>query len=130
MQLIRNAIQTPDGTILESFSRHDYKDYTDANGKTYMVDGGLDYVRRSAHGDEIDLCLHDDSPHEVQRSILKWGTRGINQDQPLKFVTIAEMDTAHIEAVIKFNVSPAHKACMLEELQRRLIDTEAYNGQV
>ena len=130
MQLIRNAIQTPDGTILESTHRHDYKHYTDANGKTYMVDGGLDYVRRSAHGDEIDLCLHDDAPHEVQRNILKWGTYGINQDQRLKYVTIAEMDTAHIEAVVKLNVNPILKACMFEELLRRLIDTEAYNGQV
>jgi hypothetical protein len=118
--LIRNAIQTPDGTILESTYRHDYKSYTDANGKNYMVDGGLDYVRRSANGDEIDLCIYDDAPHAIQASILKWGTYGINQDQPLKYVTIAEMDTAHIEAVLELNVNPTLKACMVEELQRRL----------
>ena len=130
MQLIRNAIQTPDGTILESSHRHDYKSYTDANGKTYMVDGGLDYVRCSVHADQVSLALYNDAPHEVQRNILKWGTYGINQDQPLKYVTIAEMDTAHIEAVVKLNVSPVLKACMFEELLRRLIDNEAYNGQV
>ena len=127
MNLIRNAIQTPDGTILESTHRHDYRSYEDANGKTYMVDGGLDYVRSSVHHDQVSLAVYNDAPHEVQRNILKWGTYGINGDQPLKFVTIAEMDTAHIEAVVKLNLSPVLKACMIEELQRRLIDTEAYN---
>ena len=52
-------------------------------------------------------------------SVLKWGTYGINGDQPLKYVTIAEMDTAHIEAVLKLNVNPVHKVCMVEELKRR-----------
>ena len=41
--IIRNAIQTQDGTVLQSFSGHDYKTHVDANGKTYMVDGGLEY---------------------------------------------------------------------------------------
>ena len=76
MRLIRNALQTPDGTILESTHRHDYKEYTDANGKYYMVDGGLDYVRRTVHTDQINLCEYDDAPHERQRNILKWGTYG------------------------------------------------------
>jgi len=40
MNLIANALRTPDGTVLESKSRHDYKEYIDANGKTYMIDGG------------------------------------------------------------------------------------------
>ena len=125
-KLIRNAMQTPDGTIIESTHRHDYKTYTDANGKTYMVDGGLDYVRRSIHDDQIDLCLYDDAPHVIQSSILKWGTYGINGDQPLKYVSVAEMDTAHIEAVLELNVNPTLKACMIEELQRRLVDDVAY----
>jgi len=118
-ELIRNAIKTPDGTILESKHRHDYKVYTDANGKEYMVDGGLAYVRRSANGDEIDLCLYDDEPHMVQCQILKWGSRGINGDQPMRWIAIADMDTAHIEAVLKLNVNPTHKACMQHELSLR-----------
>jgi hypothetical protein len=87
-----------------------------------MVDGGLEYVRRSAHGDEVDLCLYDDAPHIIQASVLEWGTYGINGDQPLKYVTIAEMDTAHLEAVLKLNVNPTHKACMQHELLLRGVE--------
>jgi len=121
--LIRNAIQTPDGTILESTHRHDYKTYKDANGLTYMVDGGLDYCRRNRHDSEpyIEMSLYDDEPHTAQRHIVKWGTYGINGDQPLKYVSVAEMDTAHIEAVLK-NVSfiaSVIKAVMIKELEQR-----------
>jgi len=119
--LIINSLQTPDGTILKSTHRHDYNTYTDANGKTYMVDGGLDYVRRSNNGDEIDLCLYDDEDHEVQRQVLKWGTYGINGDQPLTYLCIADMDTSHIAAVTTTirNVLPAIMRCMKTELVYR-----------
>lgn len=53
MKLIRNRLQTPDGKILESVHRHDYVSHRDDNGKLYFLDGGLDYARCSAHGDEI-----------------------------------------------------------------------------
>jgi len=121
MRLIRNALQTPDGTIIESKHRHDYVTYTDANGKEYMVDGGLEYLRRSIHDDQIDMSLYDDESHEVQRKITKWGSYGINGDQPLKFKTVAEMDTGHLEAVVKLaGVHPVIKACMQVELEARL----------
>ena len=37
--LVYNAIRTPDGTVIESMHRHDYKAYLDKNGKEYMVMG-------------------------------------------------------------------------------------------
>ena len=118
--LIRNAMQTPDGTILESTHRHDYKTHTDANGKEYMVDGGLDYLRRSIHDDQIDLSEYDDAPHERQREVLTWGTYGINGDQPLQYKTIAEMETGHLEAVVKMTgICPRRRKCMQKELELR-----------
>jgi len=120
MQLIRNALQTPDGTIIESTHRHDYVTYTDANGKEYMVDGGLDYLRRSIHDDQIDLSEYDDAPHERQRELLTWGTYGIKGDQPLQYKTIAEMETGHLEAVIKMvGICPRRRKCMQKELELR-----------
>ena len=120
MHLIRNAIQTPDGTILESRHRHDFKSYTDDNGKTYMVDGGLDYIRCSVHSDQTDLFEYSNEPHERQRQVLTWGTYGINGDQPLQHKPIAEMTTDHIGNVLNLkNVKSVIKDCMKEELRYR-----------
>lgn len=120
VKLIRNAIQTPDGTIIESTHRHDYVTHTDANGKEYMVDGGLSYIRRSANGDEIDMSLYNDQPHEVQRDVLTWGTYGIDGNQPLQYITIADMDTGHLEAVVEMGgVCPVRRKCMQKELEFR-----------
>ena len=120
MQLIRNAIQTPDGTILESKHRHDYRSYTDANGKTYMIDGGLDYVRTTVHADQISLALYDDAPHEVQAQHLTWGTYGIRGDQPRRDICIADMETAHLEAVLReCYPNELLKNCMTKELETR-----------
>jgi len=120
-RLIRNSIITPDGTVLQSKSRHDYVTYTDKNGKEYMVDGGLDYCRCSAHGDEINNCLYDDESHEVQREVLKWGTYGKSGTEPLRVVKIGDMETDHIQACLQNipGMHPVLKNCMKKELLYR-----------
>jgi len=62
IKLTRNAIQTPDGTILESYHRHDFRMYTDTiTGETYMVDGGLEYRRGSVNDVPAkDLCEYEE----------------------------------------------------------------------
>lgn len=120
MQLIRNAIQTPDGTILESKHRHDYQSHQDANGKIYVVDGGLDYVRATVHDDQISLALYDTEPHSVQAQYLTWGSYGIRGDQPRRDIPIAEMETSHIEAVLRECHPAEHlQSCMKKELELR-----------
>ena len=99
--LIYNAIRTPDGTILVSTHRHDFVSHKDANGKRYFVDGGLDYIRCSANGDEVSLALYDSEPHALQRELLTWGTYGKDGKQPFHRISIAEMETEHIEAVLE-----------------------------
>tara|TARA_B110000977_G_scaffold178848_1_gene236861 strand:+ start:118 stop:507 length:390 start_codon:yes stop_codon:yes gene_type:complete len=100
MNLIKNCMQTPDGTILTSRSHHDYVEHTDANGKTYMVDGGLSYIRRSAHDDQIDLSVWDDAPFSDIRVAMEWGSYGVNGDQPLKWNKLCDMERSHIQAVL------------------------------
>lgn len=118
--LIYNALRTPDGTVLESHHRHDYQTYVDKNGKTYMVDGGLEYLRRSCNRDEVDLSLDDTAPHEVQRQVLRWGNRGKDGKSPLTFKKVADMETEHIRAVLaECKVRDVIKACMERELEER-----------
>ena len=119
--IIRNAMCTPDGTILQSRHRHDYVTHTDNNSKEYMLDGGLSYVRSSANGDEEHLTITLADPHEQVREACEWGTYGINGDQPLSYITLCDMSTAHIEAVLKNvpRLEPAIKIAMKNELEFR-----------
>ena len=102
-RIVSNRIRTPDGTILESMHRHDYVTYTDANGLEYMVDGGLDYLRRNLHDDAPyeELSVYADDPHELIREVFKWGTRGKDGNQPLKYVPLKDLTSDHIEAILE-----------------------------
>tara|TARA_B110000858_G_scaffold195664_1_gene252579 strand:- start:127 stop:534 length:408 start_codon:yes stop_codon:yes gene_type:complete len=104
--LLHNSLKTPDGTILTSRAQHDYRSYEDANGKTYMIDGGTAYVRCSANGDETHLSVWSNDEHELIREHAEWGTYGINGDQPLEYVKIKDMSTEHLEACVKTHQSP------------------------
>ena len=122
-RLLRNALQTPDGTVLESKTRHDYVEYKDANGETYMVDGGLEYVRRTVNKNAPakDLSLTEDVLHSIAREFVTWGTYGKQQDQPLSYIAIADMETEHLEAVLdtQSSVYPQIKSLMEIELEYR-----------
>ena len=100
--ILRNAVRTPDGTLLESHHTFDYKGHTDANGEYYMVDGGIRYLRYSEPSSAPATCLYlsTDDTHEEIREGFSWGTYGINRDEALKYVLLKDMDTSHINAII------------------------------
>jgi hypothetical protein len=102
-RIVSNRIRTPDGTILESMHRHDYRTYVDANGLEYMVDGGLDYLRRNVHENAPaeELSVYADAPHVEIREVFKWGTRGKDGRQPLTYVPLKDLTTDHIQAILK-----------------------------
>jgi hypothetical protein len=121
-QLVANRIRTPDGTILQSYNRHDYKTHHDKNGETYMVDGGLDYLRRSANNVSAeDLSVWSDDPHEMVREAMCWGTRGRDGKQPLTYKPLCELTTEHIEAILETQpmIWPAFRAAFERELKWR-----------
>ncbi len=102
--IIYNAIQTPDGTIIRSIHGHDYVEHTDANGHTYAVDGGMQYLRRvTSVGAPAYLEQSLDSKdcaHDIVRDFTVWGTRGKDGMQPLTYVPIKALDTEHIQAIL------------------------------
>jgi hypothetical protein len=100
-QLLVNAIITPDGTRLESLHRHDYKSYVDANGETYSVDGGLEYVRRSVNKEAAqDASVYSSDSHATIREVFKWGTYGKSGKEKFHRKTLASLDDEHIEAIL------------------------------
>lgn len=104
-QIVVNRIRTPDGTILVSRHVHDYVTYTDANGLQYMVDGGNDYLRRNVHKEAPyeELSLYEDDDFQEIRKYHCRGGRGINGDEPLKWVPLCEMSREWLEACIVYN---------------------------
>ena len=103
-RLILSRIQTPDGTILTSYHRHDYVTHLDANGETYMLDGGNDYQRTSVNKEPYkDLSVWSNAPYEIIRKNFHRGGRGKNGDEPLKWVPLSEMSDEWIKNCIEYN---------------------------
>lgn len=122
-RIVSNRIRTPDGTILESMHRHDYVTYVDANGKEYMVDGGLDYLRRNVHDDAPyeELSVYTDDLHIEIRNVFRWGTRGKDGRQPLTYVPLKDLTTEHIEAILdtQTHIQEHIRKIFLDELSFR-----------
>jgi len=124
--LMYNAMRTPDGTLLHSRSRHDYVSHVDANGETYINDGGLAYLHRSKNiVPAEDLCVYSDAPHEKLRGIFSWGTYGKNPDINdenfgCTFVHLSDLSDGHIKAIIKTQtLSPIAKRLFKKEVEYR-----------
>lgn len=120
-KILRNAIQTPDGTILHSKHVHDYVDYRDKNGESYIVDGGNEYIRRSVNDEPyIDLTVLDDGLHESRREILNWGRnydKYMNQLSKTEYIPIKDLDTDHIYKILELKyLSPFYRRVFEDEI--------------
>lgn len=104
-KIVYNALRTPDGTVIESTHRYDYVEHKDKNGKTYVIDGGLDYVRCSNHGDEVFLTKYADQPHEQIREYAfrtGYGKPGTDDYGTYRLTRIADMDDEYLNEAIKY----------------------------
>ena len=122
-RLIRNAIRTPDGTILESRHVHDYVTHKDAvSGEEYMLDGGIDYCRSNVNKvwpESLQVYLEDGI--EAVREAVRWGTRGKDGKQPLRLIKLSEMSNDHIEACLdtQDRMHPHYREAFTMELEYR-----------
>lgn len=109
-KLLANVMRTPDGTILQSCHIHDYVEHTDANGKTYMVDGGVQYIRRSWYeeGNGEDLSVYTDDPQSKIREWFRWGTYGKEGKGPLRWAKLKHMETGHIKKILEEGYARDH----------------------
>lgn len=116
-QLVANVMRTPDGTILQSYHVHDYKEHVDANGKTYMVDGGMNYMRRTWYEEENgeDLSVYTDDPHTKIREWFRWGTYGKEGKGPLEWVALKNLETTHIRAILDEGYARSYIKRMFED---------------
>jgi len=120
-RILLNRIKTPDGTILTSYNRHNYVEYKDTVTKeVLMVDGGTDYLRRNV-GTYEELSVYDDGSHITRRSAVHWGTRGKDGKQPLVYKPLKDLDSDHIEAILKtqHQISDFYREVFMEELKYR-----------
>jgi hypothetical protein len=120
-RILLNRIKTPDGTILTSYNRHNYVEYKDSITKeVLMVDGGTDYLRRNI-GTYEELSVYDDGSHITRRSAVHWGTRGKDGKQPLVYKLLKDLDSDHIEAILKtqHQISDFYREVFMEELKYR-----------
>lgn len=94
-KILANRWKHTDGTILQSFHRHDFVEY-----KGCFIDGGLEgYIRIS--GDLENCCIYTDSPFDEIRSYFHWGTYGKDGKQPRKFVALKDLESDHIQNIIE-----------------------------
>lgn len=122
--IICNRIRTPDGTIIESKNRHDYASHKDANGHTYSVDGGKDYLKRSYTQDAppaTEMSVYSDDEHSVIREAMSWGTYGKEGKDPFHYVTLVDMTSEHILGCLKNvpNMNPSYRDSFKKELEFR-----------
>lgn len=119
--IIYSGMITPDSTLLVSRHTHDYKEHVDKNGETYVLDGGCSYVRTSQNKERAKyITIYDDAPFSTIRKYLGWGTYGKNGDQELHYLTLDNMESAHIRAVLDTQlISNFRHKCMELELEWR-----------
>ena len=100
-KIIKNSMITPDGTEIISKYKHDFLCHTDANGKTYCVDGGHDYLRRVGDIEDcIDTSITTDNKHEDIRSAFQWTSYGKDGKSKAKLTFLKDLDIEHIKAII------------------------------
>lgn len=97
-------LKCPDGTKLFSLNRHDYRTHL-VGDKEYMIDGGFDYIRHSAHGDEEIVHAEIGDVIEDLRKVFTWGQNYDEHNNRLPktiYASLKDLSTGHIYGILKY----------------------------
>jgi len=118
--LIQQAVYSPEhGLYFKSAHVHDYVTITFADGSTYSIDGGTEYIRRGwttgfDNARLIDMTLYGDDSFDKIVTHLLWGTRGRDGKQPLKWLPLNELETDHLQAIL--DTQPQIRGTIIERV--------------
>lgn len=119
-QIVHNSVKCLNcDEVLVSNHRHDYNQCSCPNMAT--VDGGHDYLRYGAKDmNKIQLfTLYDYDDFEVVRKYATRGSRGLNGDEPLKYIPICDMTDDHLKAVLEYGGADWHLTLIQKEILYR-----------
>lgn len=119
--IIQNAVQCGScGEIMNSTHVHDY--VTCSCPFRVGADGGSDYLKRVGDMSQIiDLSVYDDSPKQVIKERLLWGTYGKEGKDQFKWVKLIDCTTEHLQGILNnvSNIKPFHRDIIQEILNDR-----------
>ena len=110
-KILQNALKITEAqkvSYLVSSHRHDFRSYDFQNGGSIFIDGGCDYFRRGAGGEEMpkeasveDFSLSETDSFEKVKERLVWGSYGKTGKEELKYLPLYECETSHLKAILK-----------------------------
>jgi hypothetical protein len=127
--IIRNAIKTPDGTILRSRSCWDYVSHIDTvSREIYSVDGGDIYTRHTVNVVPfVDLTVTSEDSFEVQREAFEWGSYGVDGTEDIHYIKLMDLSSLHLYAILKTQTrlkGTYTEYLLKEEVAHRLLNKE------
>jgi hypothetical protein len=104
MPIYQNAVYVPSqDKFYVSSHRHDYVEF-EVDGKSYAIDGGCDYLKRSGILNPLEIedwSLNEENTFEEIKDRMLWGTRGKSGDEPFRWVPLSKCTTMHLKAILR-----------------------------
>lgn len=101
------------------------RDYVQCSCGAIYIDGGVsDYGWRGGGDYNENISVYSDEPYHKLRHYILRGTKGEDGNEPLKYVTLAQMSDGHLKSALDYlqsiyRVDNDHYKYLAEELKFR-----------